>query len=433
MILGSNATGPGSAGLLAALAGAEAEVIRRHGASGPYVPPHRIDHEANLRSLLERGCDRVLARLLGRLAEAGDRRRLARLPGRLHRPAARPDQLRRRPRPRRARLRRRLARADPGRLAGGRRRRSSVDGGVYWQTIGPRFETPAEIRLLAAHADLVGMTMASECIVSGELGLAYAAICMVDNLANGIGSGAAQRRGARGRPRRERRAPRRRPRGAAAGAGVSAAASLTVLDASLEGRRVGLRCEDGRIVALGPQVSGPEPGDELIDAAGAALVPPLVNGHTHAAMTLFRGYGGDLPLMRWLQEKIWPVEAKLEAEDVYWGTRLACVEMIRTGTSHFWDMYWHPEATSRAVRDAGPAGDGRRAALRARRGDRRDPGDGDREPRACRRSSSRSGSGRRSPRTRSTSPASRCCAGPRRSPPSAGCRSTSTSPRPSRR
>ena len=42
-------------------------------------------------------------------------------------------------------------------------------------------------------------------------------------------------------------------------------------------------------------------------------------------MTLFRGYGGDLPLMRWLQEKIWPVEAKLEAEDVYWGTRLACV------------------------------------------------------------------------------------------------------------
>ena len=63
-----------------------------------------------------------------------------------------------------------------------------MDGGVYWQTIGPRFETPAEIRLLAAHADLVGMTMASECIVSGELGLAYAAICMVDNLANGIGS-----------------------------------------------------------------------------------------------------------------------------------------------------------------------------------------------------------------------------------------------------
>jgi 5-methylthioadenosine/S-adenosylhomocysteine deaminase len=130
------------------------------------------------------------------------------------------------------------------------------------------------------------------------------------------------------------------------------AARLAVTDASLDGEAVGLRCAKGRIVALGPGV-GAEPGDEEVDAGGAPLVPALVNGHTHAAMTLFRGYGGDLPLMRWLQEKIWPVEAKLEAEDVYWGTRLACVEMIRTGTARFWDMYWHPEATSRAVRDAG--------------------------------------------------------------------------------
>jgi 5-methylthioadenosine/S-adenosylhomocysteine deaminase len=129
--------------------------------------------------------------------------------------------------------------------------------------------------------------------------------------------------------------------------------SLTVLDASLEGESVGLRCgEDGTIAALGPRVA-PEPGDETIDAAGAPLVAPLVNGHTHAAMTLFRGYGGDLPLMRWLREKIWPVEANLDAEDVYWGARLACVEMIRTGTTRFWDMYWHPEATARATRDSG--------------------------------------------------------------------------------
>lgn len=60
------------------------------------------------------------------------------------------------------------------------------DGGVYWQTIGPRFETAAEIRLLAAHADLVGMTIASECVLAGELGVAYAAVCVVDNLANGV-------------------------------------------------------------------------------------------------------------------------------------------------------------------------------------------------------------------------------------------------------
>jgi 5'-methylthioadenosine phosphorylase len=61
------------------------------------------------------------------------------------------------------------------------------DGAVYWQTSGPRFETPAEIRLMAAHADLVGMTLASECILARELGLRHAAVCVVDNLANGIG------------------------------------------------------------------------------------------------------------------------------------------------------------------------------------------------------------------------------------------------------
>jgi 5-methylthioadenosine/S-adenosylhomocysteine deaminase len=127
---------------------------------------------------------------------------------------------------------------------------------------------------------------------------------------------------------------------------------LTVTGAVLDGETVGLRCAGGVIAALGPDVA-PEPGDETIEAGGAPLVAPLVNGHTHAAMTLFRGYGGDLPLMRWLQEKIWPVEAKLEPEDVYWGTRLACAEMIRTGTTRFWDMYWHPAESARAVRDAG--------------------------------------------------------------------------------
>ncbi|HEY5977255.1 MAG TPA: amidohydrolase [Solirubrobacterales bacterium] len=129
--------------------------------------------------------------------------------------------------------------------------------------------------------------------------------------------------------------------------------SLTVLDARLDGAAVGLRCDgNGRIAALGPEVEA-ETGDETFEAGGAHLVAGLVNGHTHAAMTLFRGYGGDLPLMRWLEEKVWPVEDRLEEDDVYWGTRLACAEMIRTGTTRFWDMYWHPTATARAVRDSG--------------------------------------------------------------------------------
>jgi 5-methylthioadenosine/S-adenosylhomocysteine deaminase len=129
-------------------------------------------------------------------------------------------------------------------------------------------------------------------------------------------------------------------------------APLAVIGASLEGQPVSLRCEEGKIVALGPDVA-PSPGDDLIEALGAPLLPALCNGHTHAAMTLFRGYAEDLPLMQWLEEWIWPAEARLEAEDVYWGARLACVEMIRTGTARFWDMYWHPEATARAVGDAG--------------------------------------------------------------------------------
>ncbi len=61
-----------------------------------------------------------------------------------------------------------------------------IDGGVYWQAIGPRFETPAEIRLIAAHAHVIGMTIASECVIAREMGIAYAAVCVVDNLANGI-------------------------------------------------------------------------------------------------------------------------------------------------------------------------------------------------------------------------------------------------------
>jgi 5-methylthioadenosine/S-adenosylhomocysteine deaminase len=128
--------------------------------------------------------------------------------------------------------------------------------------------------------------------------------------------------------------------------------SLAVTGARLDGEVVGLRVEEGTITALGRAVK-PRPGDEVIDAAGMALVPGLVNGHTHAAMTLFRGHGADLPLMDWLERVIWPVEARLEPDDVYWGARLACVEMIRTGTVRFWDMYWHAGATARAVEDAG--------------------------------------------------------------------------------
>ncbi len=127
---------------------------------------------------------------------------------------------------------------------------------------------------------------------------------------------------------------------------------MVINGARLDDQPVGVRCEGGVIAAIGPDVAA-EPGDEVIDGAGLALMPGLVNAHTHAAMTLFRGYADDRPLMEWLTRYIWPVEKRMSDDDVYWGTRLACVEMIRTGTTCFWDMYWHADATAKAVEDAG--------------------------------------------------------------------------------
>jgi 5-methylthioadenosine/S-adenosylhomocysteine deaminase len=128
--------------------------------------------------------------------------------------------------------------------------------------------------------------------------------------------------------------------------------SLAVTGALLNGQAVGLRVEGEQIAELGDSVE-PKAGDEAIDADGLLLSPPMVNGHTHAAMTLLRGFGDDMPLMEWLRTKIWPAEAKLHPDDVYWGTRLACLEMIRSGTTRFFDMYWHGVEAARGVVDAG--------------------------------------------------------------------------------
>ncbi len=96
--------------------------------------------------------------------------------------------------------------------------------------------------------------------------------------------------------------------------------------------------------------------DRTINGRNKAALPSLVNGHTHAAMTLMRGYADDMPLKEWLEEKIWPLEARLTEEDVYWGSKLACLEMIKNGVTVFNDMYWHWEATAKAVFDMGIRG-----------------------------------------------------------------------------
>jgi len=82
-------------------------------------------------------------------------------------------------------------------------------------------------------------------------------------------------------------------------------------------------------------------------------IPGLVNAHTHAAMTLFRSYADDMALMDWLNQKIWPVEANLTPEDIYWGTLLAIAEMLKSGTTAFADMYFFMPQAARAVADSG--------------------------------------------------------------------------------
>lgn len=110
--------------------------------------------------------------------------------------------------------------------------------------------------------------------------------------------------------------------------------------------------EGNRIARIAPNLPTPE-GAEVIDGKDKAVIPGFINTHTHAAMTLFRGYGDDLPLMEWLEDYIWPVEAKMTAHDVYVGARLACLEMLRSGTTCFLDMYMHPLETARAVEELG--------------------------------------------------------------------------------
>jgi 5'-methylthioinosine phosphorylase len=158
--------------------------LQRH-SDDAYILPHLIDHLTNMRTLVDAGCDRVLA-----IGSVGSLRPELR-PGSFVCPE---DFIA--PGPIRTRFSDQRAHRVPGfdpewrlRVAGAFAA-AGVElhvGGIYWQAPGPRLETPAEIRLIARDADVIGMTIASECVAAGELGLAYASVCIVDNLANGVG------------------------------------------------------------------------------------------------------------------------------------------------------------------------------------------------------------------------------------------------------
>ncbi len=113
-----------------------------------------------------------------------------------------------------------------------------------------------------------------------------------------------------------------------------------------------LTIDQGLITGVAGSHAAPESG-AVVDATGCAVLPGLINAHTHASLTLLRGYADDMPLMPWLREKIWPAEAKFTAEDSYWGALLAIAEMIRGGVTTFCDMFTHFEPVVRAARETG--------------------------------------------------------------------------------
>lgn len=110
--------------------------------------------------------------------------------------------------------------------------------------------------------------------------------------------------------------------------------------------------ENGRILFCGLTPANWS-ADETIDCREKLITPGLVNAHTHAAMTLFRSYADDMALMDWLQKKIWPAEANLTAEDVYWGSQLAIAEMLASGTTAFADMYFFMDQVAQACVETG--------------------------------------------------------------------------------
>ncbi|GGA23370.1 amidohydrolase [Paenibacillus physcomitrellae] len=113
--------------------------------------------------------------------------------------------------------------------------------------------------------------------------------------------------------------------------------------------------ENDRILYIGETLPEGAEGEgvESFDGSGLLFLPGLVNTHGHAAMSLLRGYGDDLALQVWLQEKMWPMEAKFTSEDVYHGTALSVLEMLKGGTTTFLDMYDHMDQVGKVAQESG--------------------------------------------------------------------------------
>lgn len=261
---------------------------------------------------------------------------------------------------------------------------TAQDGGVYVQTQGPRFETPAEIKALKSYSDVVGMTCAHEAALFAELKIPFAIICMVDNMANGIvaakpltvaafhagvklhadlmlsvlglviqrfGPEASQQGVPAATVQEERKSGQ-----IAVDTLVTASYVVTMVPGApqvLVDHAVVVKAD--RIVDVLPQTEAlaKYAPATLVQRPGHVLMPGLINAHTHVGMTMLRGYSDDKALMPWLTEDIWPAEAKFLGDDfVHDSTKLAIAEMVRGGTTTFNDMFMFTGAIAQAVDEA---------------------------------------------------------------------------------
>lgn len=127
--------------------------------------------------------------------------------------------------------------------------------------------------------------------------------------------------------------------------------SILIKQVELDGHKTDVLIDGNRFSRIAECID--QEAAQVVDGDGMAILPTFVNMHTHAAMTLLRSYADDLELHDWLENYIWPLEAQIVEEDVYHGARLACLEMIKSGTTCFNDMYWHFHGTAQAVEEMG--------------------------------------------------------------------------------
>ena len=132
--------------------------------------------------------------------------------------------------------------------------------------------------------------------------------------------------------------------------------SLLLKNVLLEGKNTDILIRERKIARIAPSIQ--ETAEKVLECGShLAAVVPFYNTHTHTAMTLLRGYADDLALFTWLNEHIWPAEAKMDAHDIYAGTRLGILEMIKSGCCFFNEMYWFPQEAVRAAGEMGVRAD----------------------------------------------------------------------------